>query len=429
MGRGTPLVLISVMGADSTTAAKCLSAGRQKARRDVAAHGVGVDHQRSGPAGQDDAFQEELKVFLQHFEVGQVMALLAGRRQRAGRASLAAPVQAEDPVSTRGPAARQLVVFLDELGAAVQHQKRGAGRLRRFPAGVPDHGAVGQFQHADGGGGSPSTGGAAASSPGSGKVTSGTDALPIFRSYVLNAIMPGMHATPLRAYDRRATMRVLEVAADIDKAGRGGMEASILMAAAMAGAIVVLTPGPAVLALLGIGAAQGRRAGAGFLVGHLVGDTLWAMLALTALIGARVIAPVVFQTLAVICGAYLLYLGVRAVLVRRDATGQVSTSVRRPLHRGLMFGITNPKSYPVTLSVFTALLAGNLESLTAANAPLLLGAVFMGFLVADAILIWLVGTPPLRRLYRAGEIWIVRATGVMFIGFAVTTLWQALRPA
>jgi threonine/homoserine/homoserine lactone efflux protein len=207
------------------------------------------------------------------------------------------------------------------------------------------------------------------------------------------------------------------------------MEASILMAAAMAGAIVVLTPGPAVLALLGIGAAQGRRAGAGFLVGHLVGDTLWAMLALTALIGARVIAPVVFQTLAVICGAYLLYLGVRAVLVRRDATGQVSTSVRRPLHRGLMFGITNPKSYPVTLSVFTALLAGNLESLTVSNAPLLLGAVFIGFLVADAILIWLVGTPPLRRLYRAGEIWIVRATGVMFIGFAVTTLWQALRPA
>jgi threonine/homoserine/homoserine lactone efflux protein len=207
------------------------------------------------------------------------------------------------------------------------------------------------------------------------------------------------------------------------------MEASILMAAAMAGAIIVLTPGPAVLALLGIGAAQGRRAGAGFLIGHLVGDTLWSMLALTALIGAKVIAPVVFQTLAVVCGAYLLYLGMRAVLVRRDATGQVSTSVRRPPHRGLMFGITNPKSYPVTLSVFTALLAGNLESLTVANAPLLLGAVFVGFLVADAILIWLVGTPPLRRLYRAGEIWIVRATGVMFIGFAVATLWQALRPA
>src|SRR4051812_38710893 len=139
--------------------------------------------------------------------------------------------------------------------------------------------------------------------------------------------------------------------------GRGGMEASILMAAALAGAIVVLTPGPAVLALLGIGAAQGRRAGAGFLIGHLVGDTLWASLALVALIGAKVIAPVVFEVLALICGGYLLYLGIRAVLVSRDALGQVTNSVQRPLHRGLMFGVTNPKSYPVTLSVFTALLA------------------------------------------------------------------------
>jgi len=57
---------------------------------------------------------------------------------------------------------------------------------------------------------------------------------------------------------------------------------------------------------------------------------------------------------------------------------------------------------------------------------LLLVSVFAGFLVADVILIWLVGTPALRRLYRAGELWIVRATGVMFIGFAVTTIVQAL---
>ena len=74
------------------------------------------------------------------------------------------------------------------------------------------------------------------------------------------------------------------------------MEASILMAAAIAGAIVVLTPGPAVLALLGIGAAQGRRAGAGFLIGHLVGDTLWAMLALTALIGASSLSDWGFES-------------------------------------------------------------------------------------------------------------------------------------
>src|SRR3954454_19100509 len=285
----------------------------------------------------------------------------------------------------------------------------------------------GSFSMPTAGGGSPRQGGcAAASSAGSGKVKSGTDALPILKLTAtechhvrdtrnsLAGLRPARHDTP--SVDDRIVIR------------RGGMEVSVLMAAAIAGAIVVLTPGPAVLALLGIGAAQGRRAGAGFLIGHLVGDTLWAMLALTALIGARVIAPVVFQALAVVCGAYLFYLGTRAVMVRRDAAGQVSTSVRRPLHRGLMFGVTNPKSYPVTLSVFTALLAQDLDALTVSNAPPLLGAVFLGFLIADAILIWLVGTPVLRRLYRAGEIWIVRATGLMFIGFAVATVWQALRP-
>ena len=203
------------------------------------------------------------------------------------------------------------------------------------------------------------------------------------------------------------------------------MEPGVLVSAAVAGAIVVLTPGPAVLALLGIGAAQGRRAGAGFLMGHLLGDLLWAILALAAMIGAMVAAPALFQALALVCGAYLMYLGIKAVFVRADAEGRMAVAVRRPVRRGLMFGVTNPKSYPVTLSVFTGLLAGSVGSLTPANAPVLLGAVFLGFLAADAVLIWLVGTPVLRRLYRLGEPWIVRATGLMFVFFAVTTLAQA----
>jgi threonine/homoserine/homoserine lactone efflux protein len=38
------------------------------------------------------------------------------------------------------------------------------------------------------------------------------------------------------------------------------------------------------------------------------------------------------------------------------------------------------------------------------------------------VLIWLIGTAPLRRLYRDHELWILRATGALFIGFAVNTL-------
>jgi threonine/homoserine/homoserine lactone efflux protein len=201
--------------------------------------------------------------------------------------------------------------------------------------------------------------------------------------------------------------------------------APLLLANAwIAGLIVVLTPGPAVIAFLGIGAAEGRRAGAMFLAGHLAGDLFWSSLSLVALVGARLVAPWVLNALASFCGLYLAYLGARSLLARRDAKGQASLQVRRPLVRGLAFGLSNPKSYPVTLAVFTALLAGQLADFNLNQAPLLLASCFVGFIVADAILVWLVGIGPVRRFYGRHEIWIIRATGAMFIGFAVNTLWQ-----
>jgi threonine/homoserine/homoserine lactone efflux protein len=203
------------------------------------------------------------------------------------------------------------------------------------------------------------------------------------------------------------------------------MEPAILFSAAVAGAIVVLTPGPAVLAFLGIGAGQGRGAGALFLAGHLAGDLVWSILVLVALVGTNLVAPWLFSALATFCGVYLFWLGMRAVLARRREGGGAIMTVRRPLVRGLLFGVSNPKSYPVTLSVFTALLAGKLDQLTVANAPLLLAACFAGFLAADAILVWLVGIGAVRRFYRRYEIWILRLTGLMFIGFALSTLWHA----
>jgi threonine/homoserine/homoserine lactone efflux protein len=203
------------------------------------------------------------------------------------------------------------------------------------------------------------------------------------------------------------------------------MEPATLASAALAGAIVVLTPGPAVLAVIAIGAGQGRGAGARFILAHLAGDTLWAVLALVAMVGANLLAPLFFEALAIVCGGYLLYIGGRAVLARRAATG-TTVDVLRPALRGLAFGLTNPKSYPVTLATFTALLADDVGSLTPANAPLLLLACFAGFLAADAVLIWLVGLPPLRRLYLAHGLAIVRATGAMFVGFAVLTLESVL---
>lgn len=65
------------------------------------------------------------------------------------------------------------------------------------------------------------------------------------------------------------------------------MSETLLIGAFLAALSYVLIPGPAFLALLGIGAGQGRKAGALFMGGHLAGDVLWSTLALVAIVGAR----------------------------------------------------------------------------------------------------------------------------------------------
>lgn len=195
-----------------------------------------------------------------------------------------------------------------------------------------------------------------------------------------------------------------------------------LVGAALAGAAYTLTPGPGFLALLGIGAAQGRRAGAGFICGHFAGDVLWSGLAIAAIIGARQIGSLVFDVLGLVCGVYLGWLGLRALRTRRAAADAPLVVVARPLLRGLVFGLTNPKGYPVAVATFTALLAGSAGDLGWQAFPALLGAASCGFLVADAILIGLVGAAVVRRFYRRHELWIVRASGLVFLGFAAAAL-------
>jgi threonine/homoserine/homoserine lactone efflux protein len=201
---------------------------------------------------------------------------------------------------------------------------------------------------------------------------------------------------------------------------------SILLSAALAGATYTLIPGPAFLALLGIGASRGRRAGAGFLAGHFAGDILWASLALIAIIGAHAISRTFFDTLGIVCGCYLCWLGFGALRARRDATGRLTAEPRRPLVRGLTFGLTNPKGYPVAIAMFTALLSGVADRLEWAALPALLAAACAGFILADIALVLLVGTGWVRRFYARHDIGIARASGLIFIGFGIHAITEAL---
>ena len=203
------------------------------------------------------------------------------------------------------------------------------------------------------------------------------------------------------------------------------MTPSLLLAVLASGFIYGITPGPGVLAVFGIGAARGRRAGAGFLCGHLLGDVIWCSTALIAIVGAREFGSTAFNVLGLISGLYLFWLGLRAVLAKSGSVARQGPA-RQPFTHGIFFGLTNPKAYPVAVATFTALLSSRAELLTWAMLPWLIALSFVGGALAYAILVGVVGAGQVRALYQRHELLITRLCGVMFIGFAISALMHAL---
>jgi threonine/homoserine/homoserine lactone efflux protein len=203
------------------------------------------------------------------------------------------------------------------------------------------------------------------------------------------------------------------------------MDLSILLAAGFAGFVYGITPGPGVLAVLGIGADQGRRAGAAFLLGHLVGDILWLSLAMVAIVGVTAIGSLVFDVLGIVSGLYLMWLGFVAVRARRSRDGAINARVKRPLMHGLVFGLTNPKAYPVAVATLTAILSAKAGLLAWGTLPALVVASSFGGFLAYAVLVGFVGVSAVRRNYRKHEVLISRISGIMFIGFAANALYHA----
>ncbi len=198
----------------------------------------------------------------------------------------------------------------------------------------------------------------------------------------------------------------------------------ILVATLIAAFLYVVTPGPAFLALFTLAASRGRASGAYFICGHLIGDVVWGALAVAAIVGANRIGPALFQMLGVVCGLYLIYLGVRAVMTRKGAPPK-TIGAQRPLATGMAFGLTNPKSYPVALAMFSAIVAPYIGALHATDAPQMFVAAFAGFLLADAVLIFAAGLPAVRKFFLTHGLAVTRVVGVIFILFGARSIADA----
>jgi threonine/homoserine/homoserine lactone efflux protein len=124
-------------------------------------------------------------------------------------------------------------------------------------------------------------------------------------------------------------------------------DSTSLLAFVAAALVVLLIPGPGVLFVLTRSLSQGQRAGlvsaCGLSAGAFV-HVIAATVGLSALLAASAAA---FGVVKLLGAAYLIYLGIRAVMSRRQADVEVELPAPRSLRRlfadGVVVSVLNPK--------------------------------------------------------------------------------------
>jgi threonine/homoserine/homoserine lactone efflux protein len=187
---------------------------------------------------------------------------------------------------------------------------------------------------------------------------------------------------------------------------------------------LLLVPGPAVLYITARSANQGRLAG---LVSVLAIETANFLQAVAATLGLSAIllsSALAFDVVKYLGAAYLIYLGVRKLLIREEETtnGDVKPeSLSRIYWQGFAINMLNPKTalfYFAFLPQFVDPAKGNVTAQT-----LLLGAIFVGMAFITDSLYAVLASSLAERLrgnlhYQKGQRYFA---GLVYLGLGITT--------
>ena len=187
---------------------------------------------------------------------------------------------------------------------------------------------------------------------------------------------------------------------------------------------LLLVPGPAVLYITARSANQGRLAG---LVSVLAIETANFLQAVAATLGLSAIllsSALAFDVVKYLGAAYLIYLGVRKLLVSEEGEGDQAIkpeSLRRVYWQGFAINLLNPKTalfYFAFLPQFVDPAKGNVTAQT-----LFLGALFVGMAFITDSLYALLASSLAERLrgsrhFRKGQRYFA---GLVYVGLGITT--------
>lgn len=161
---------------------------------------------------------------------------------------------------------------------------------------------------------------------------------------------------------------------------------------------LLITPGPGVLSLAGVGASFGRPAGMRYLVGLCIGSNL-VMLAVVGGLTAILLADERIRLVLMVASfSYLLYLAARIALAG-SKIAFIARAAPPGIRGGLALQAINPKAYVVGTSLFTGFAF-------MPEAPLT--EIILKFIAINAVwipihILWLWAGVSLRRLDLAPE--------------------------
>ena len=124
-----------------------------------------------------------------------------------------------------------------------------------------------------------------------------------------------------------------------------------MIAFALAVFLLLVTPGPGVLSLAGVGAAFGWRQGISYLSGLFIGNNLVCIAVISGLATMILASPSIRMALMIISAAYLGYLAFRIAF---SSVKIAFIQMPKPgLGTGTTIQLINPKAYAVHITLFS----------------------------------------------------------------------------
>src|SRR5215207_288658 len=193
---------------------------------------------------------------------------------------------------------------------------------------------------------------------------------------------------------------------------------------ALASAVLILIPGPAVLYIVARSVHQGRTAGIVSALGVEIGSMVHIVGAALGLSAILVSSSVAFSAVKFAGAAYLIYLGIRTLLAREATSEEVVIApmkLRRLFGQGVIVNVLNPKVALFFFAFFPQFVDPSRGSV--ALQTLVLGVVFCVVgttldctwaMLAGSAGSWLKGNGHFLRRQRF-------VTGAIYLGLGVTT--------